>query len=158
MSASRLFAAVLVALASPAFAQDAAPSPTIPAATVAAWQDRPLEWRSYDGGTRRATATVYANVGRDRERVPFAVVVAADPSNRAPITDDAQHLAEIVGRALGADPAGLAFLFRFRLEGDARPLTVRATFRRSSAGRLSVPAWRVLSPEEVEDYTDRALR
>ena len=81
-----------------------------------------------------------------------------DARNGAPLTDDAQFLADLVGRDLGADPTRLAFLFRFTLDGEGRPLTVRATFRRSPSGRLSAPAWRVLSPDETEDYTDRALR
>ena len=151
--------ALLVAVAVPAVAQDTADPPVeITAGTLAEWRDRPLSWRSYTGRTHRATATVYANAGRDRERRPWSVVLVADPANRAPITDDAPFVADLVGRDLGADPARLAFLFRFGLDGDARPLTVRAAFRRSSSGRLGAPAWRVLSPDEVEDYTDRALR
>ena len=78
--------------------------------------------------------------------------------NRAPITEDAKYLAEIIGRDLGVSPTRLAFLFRFAVEDTDRPLTVRATFWLSSSGNLVSPSWRVLSTEEVEDYTDRQLR
>ena len=147
------------AFAAPAAAQDADPPPlTLPAATLAEWQARPLSWRSYGGRTYRATATVYGNDADDRDERPYSVVLVPDPANRAPITDDARFLADLVGRELGADPVRLAFLFRLPLEGDAGTLTVRATVRRSRSGRLVSPSWRVLSPDEVEDYTDRQLR
>ena len=81
-----------------------------------------------------------------------------DEANGAPITDDARHLAELVGRELGVDPMRLAFVFRYAVAGSARPLSIRATFRRSTSGGLVSPSWRVLSGDEVEDYTGRALR
>ena len=161
MNPLRLALALLtVALATPATAQGADDPPPVEllAETLAEWQGRELSWRSYVGRARRATATVYANVGRDGGRCPWSVVLVAHPDNPAPLTDDAPFLADMVGRELGADPVRLAFLFRFELGGRTRPLTVPATFRRSPSGRLGAPAWRVLSPDEVEDYTDRHLR
>ena len=139
-------------------AQDLEPV-TLPSATVQQWQGYALTWRSYNGGSRRATATLYGNTSRhDSEQRPFTVVLVQGEGNRAPITEDAKYLAEIVGRALGISPTRLAFLFRFSVEGARRPLTIRATFRSSSSGGLVSPNWRVLSSEEVEDYTDRQLR
>lgn len=149
----------LALLAATPVAGQAPPPVRLPAATVADWQGRTVTWRSYDGRTRTATATVYGNEADDRADRPYTVVLADDATNREPITEDARFLADLVGRELGVDPVRLAFLFRFALEGERRqPLTVRATVRRSSAGRLVSPSWRVLSSEEVEDYTSRALR
>jgi hypothetical protein len=159
---SLLLALVLLALALLAAAPAAgqAPPPVrLPAATVAEWQARTVTWRGYDGRTRTATATVYGNEAADRADRPYTVVLADDATNREPISADARFLADLVGRELSVDPVRLAFLFRFALEGEGRrPLTVRATVRRSSAGRLVSPSWRVLSSEEVEDYTAQRRR
>ena len=132
---------------------------TLPSATVQEWQGKPLTWRSYGGGTLSATATLYGNTSRhDSDERSYSVVLVQGEGNRAPITEDAKYLAEIIGRDLGVSPTRLAFLFRFAVEGTDRPLTIRATFRLSSSGNLVSPSWRVLSAEEVEDYTDRQLR
>ena len=153
-----LLAAVVLALVLASTVAAQAPVP-IPSAKVAEWQSYDLTWRSYDGGTRRATATLYGNTSRhDADERPYTVVLVQGDGNPAPITGDAVYLAEIVGRDLGVDPTRLAFLFRFQTEGAERPLTVRATVRRSSSGGLTSPSWRVLSADEVEAYTDRQLR
>ena len=77
---------------------------TVPRAKVAEWQGYELTWRSYDGGTRRATATLYGNAGRDADERPYTVVLVQGTGNPAPVTEDAVYLAEIVGRDLGVDP------------------------------------------------------
>ena len=154
----RFLALCLFVLLSAAAAAQPAPFP-IPRSTVEAWQDKPLTWRSHGGGTLSATATLTGNESRhDSDARPYTVVLVHDTGNRAPVTDDAKYLAEIVSRDLGVDPVRLAFLFRFPIEGSRRALTIRATFRRSSSGGLVAPSWRVLSAEEVEDYTARTLR
>ena len=160
---SRLVSLLILVLATLLTASATAaqqPQPfTIPSATVQEWQGYALTWRSYDGGTRSATATLYGNTSRhDSDERPYTVVLVQGEGNRAPITEDAKYLAEIIGRDLGVSPTRLAFLFRFAVEDTDRPLTVRATFRLSSSGNLVSPSWRVLSAEEVEDYTDRQLR
>ena len=140
-------------LGTPAESQDSAPF-TIPGATVQEWQGRPLTWRSHDGATRSATATLYRNAGHhDADEWPYTVVVVQGDDNPVPVPADAERLAKIVGRGLGVSPARLAFLYRLTAEGADRPRTVRATFRPSSSDDLGSPSWRVLSLEEVEDYT-----
>ena len=168
-----LLAAPAAAAQTPGGDGEANPAPyAIPRATIQEWQDKPLAWRSYprsgfaDGGTQSATATIYgsrrpapANTSRhDSDERPYSVVLVQGDGNRAPITEDAKYLAEIIGRALGVSPSRLAFLFRFAVEGTDRPLTIRATFRASSSGGLVSPSWRVLSAEEVEDYTAERRR
>ena len=166
---SRLVSLLILVLATLLTASATAaqqPQPfTLPSATVQEWQGYALTWRSYNGGTRSATATLYDNTSRhDSDERPYTVVLVQGEGNRAPITEDAKYLAEIIGRDLGVPPTRLAFLFRFAVaptcgaEGTDRPLTIRATFRLSSSGNLVSPSWRVLSAEEVEDYTDRQLR
>ena len=160
---SRLVSLLILVLATLLTASATAaqqPQPfTIPSATVQEWQGYALTWRSYDGGTRSATATLYDNMSRhDSDERPYTVVLVQGEGNRAPITEDAKYLAEIIGRDLGVSPVRLAFVYRFTTEGADRPLSVRATFRLSSSGNLVSPSWRVLSAEEVEDYTDRQLR
>ena len=155
---SRLVSLLILVLATLLTASATAaqqPQPfTIPSATVQEWQGYALTWRSYNGGTRSATATLYGNTSRhDSDERPFTVVLVQGDGNRAPITEDAKYLAEIIGRDLGVSPTRLAFLFRFAVEGTDRPLTIRATFRLSSSGHLVSPSWRVLSTEEVEDTT-----
>ncbi len=160
---SRLVSLLILVLATLLTASATAaqqPQPfTLPSATVQEWQGYALTWRSYNGGTRSATATLYDNTSRhDSDERPYTVVLVQGEGNRAPITEDAKYLAEIIGRDLGVSPTRLAFLFRFAVEDTDRPLTIRATFRLSSSGNLMSPSWRVLSAEEVEDYTDRQLR
>ena len=166
---SRLVSLLILVLATLLTASATAaqqPQPfTLPSATVQEWQGYALTWRSYGrgdlapGGTRSATATLYDNMSRhDSDERPYTVVLVQGEGNRAPITEDAKYLAEIIGRDLGVSPTRLAFLFRFAVEDTDRPLTIRATFRLSSSGNLMSPSWRVLSAEEVEDYTDRQLR
>ena len=160
---SRLVSLLILVLATLLTASATAaqqPQPfTLPSATVQEWQGYALTWRSYNGGTRSATATLYDNTSRhDSDGRPYTVGLLQGGGNRAPITEDAKYLAEIIGRDLGVSPTRLAFLFRFAVEDTDRPLTIRATFRLSSSGNLMSPSWRVLSAEEVEDYTDRQLR
>ena len=142
---SRLVSLLILVLATLLTASATAaqqPQPfTIPSATVQEWQGYALTWRSYDGGTRSATATLYGNTSRhDSDERPYTVVLVQGEGNRAPITEDAKYLAEIIGRDLGVSPTRLAFLFRFAVEDTDRPLTVRATFWLSSSGNLVSPS------------------
>lgn len=155
----RIVSAVAMTSLVPLAAAQDLPPVTLSSATAQQWQGYALTWRSYHGGTRRATATVYENTSRhDSEQRPFTVLLVQGEGNRAPITEDATYLAEIIGRDLGVPPTRLAFVYRFSTAGADRPFSIRATFRLSSSGNLVSPSWRVLSPEEVEDYTDRQLR
>lgn len=140
--------------------------PTLTAATFRAWKDTTLAWPGY-GGNRTARVRLFENAARDRDRRATTIVLDDTAANPHPITDDALFLAEHVGRALGIDPIHLAFVFRFDAAAFAedasdaprgKVLTLRATFRRTTSGRLSAPSWRILSPEETLDYTDRHLR
>ena len=123
--------------------------------------DDELTWRTY-AAERTARVRVYLC---DDERRPRTVVLDDRASNGGAITDEAQYLADLVGRQLGFDPTEATFVFRFTPAAFAhdapeagKTLLVRATFGRTGAGALAAPTWRIISSAELEDLTDRALR
>ena len=133
-------------------------------AAQAPLHDQEVAWRSYEaGGSRSARVRVFAS---GDSRRPHTVVVDDRASNRrAPITDEAPYVAETIGRELGFDPTEATFVFRFTeaafVEGGSdrgKALLVRATFRRTASGNLGAPSWHLLTPEALEDLTDRAMR
>jgi hypothetical protein len=123
--------------------------------------DTLLTWRTY-AQEARAHVRVYPS-GDDAR--PLTAVVDELAENRAGLaTDDARFLAETIGRALGRDPAEMTFVFRFAAgsfcpdaPSGGKTLLLRATFTRTRAGRLTTPAWRVLTRDELAALTDRAL-
>ncbi|MEM1054491.1 MAG: hypothetical protein AAGI52_03115 [Bacteroidota bacterium] len=126
--------------------------------------DQEVSWRSYEtNSTRAARVRVFLC---DDERRPHTAVVDDRASNgRTPITDEASFVAETIAREIGFDPTQATFVFRFTEgsfveEGSDRgkALLVKATFRRTASGSLGAPQWRVITPEALEDLTDRAMR
>lgn len=126
--------------------------------------DGDVTWRSYEaGGSRTARVRVFPT---DDERRPRTVIVDDRAANgRTPITDEAPFLAETIGRELGFDPTEATFVFRFTeaafVDGGSdrgKALLVKATFRRTASGSLGAPAWHLLTPEALEDLTDRQMR
>ncbi|HIG75627.1 MAG TPA: hypothetical protein EYQ24_13930 [Bacteroidetes bacterium] len=126
--------------------------------------DREVTWRSYDvGHERSARVRVFAC---EDERRPHTVVIDDRAGNgRQPVTDEAPYVAETIAREIGFDPTAATFVFRFT-EGSfvdggtdrGKALLVKATFRRTASGSLGSPSWRVISPDALEDLTDRAMR
>ncbi len=132
-------------------------SPDVSAQT----HDQELTWRTY---TSERSARVRVFPSGD-ERRPHTVVVDDQASNPAAVTDEAVYVADLVGREFGFDPVGATFVFRFTpasFAADApeggKTLLVRATFGRTSSGALASPSWRLISADELEDLTDRAMR
>ncbi len=101
---------------------------------------------------------------RAEARTHTIVIGEAAGNAGATAASEAQHLAELVGRAYHIDPAAAYWVFHwgaFSFPGAApsrKELFLRATFRRSESGSLSSPTWRLLSRREVEDLTDRRFR
>lgn len=125
--------------------------------------DTLISWQGY---ARPATCHVQlypAPPGDDRSHT---VVIREIAENRGATTvADASHLAEVIGRSYGFDPAAAYWIFHwgaFSYEGAARDrrkeLFLRATFRRLKSQRLGTPQWRLLSREQVEDLTDRRFQ
>ncbi len=144
-----------------AAALTATPTPAQTALSAGAAVDTILAWGSY-GATSRARVRLYAS---DDERRPRTVIVDDVASNAGLVIDEVRFFAETVGRNLGFDPADATFVFRYTAaafiagagEGGRR-LLLRATFRRSDSGELQPPAWRVITPDALEDLTSRQLR
>lgn len=121
--------------------------------------DTELSWRAY-AAERSARVRVYA---ADDERRPHTIVIDDRVSNGGAITDEAQFVADYVGREVGVDPTAATFVFRFTPSAfteDAgergKTLLLRATFRRTKSGGLGSPDWRVLTREALAELTDRA--
>ena len=131
---------------------------------LASAQTRPLHdqevtWKAY-AADRAARVRVFTV---DNERRPHTIVVDDRASNGGPITDEAQFVADLVGREVGVDPAAATFVFRFTpaafAEGAGergKTLLLRATFRRTQSGGLGSPDWRVLTADALDALTDRA--
>ncbi len=141
---------VLAAFAAPARAQLVA--------------DTLFTWKGYDG-TGKCRIRIYKTPPSDEDR-SHVVVIRELAENKGPATvNDARHLAEMIGRTYGIDPANAYWVFHwgaFSFEG-ARPnkrkeLFIRATFRHGKSQRLGTPSWRVITREDVEDYTDRQFQ
>ena len=130
-------------------------------AALAQTHDQDLTWRTYSS-ERSARVRVFPC---DDERRPQTVVVDDRASNGDAVTSEAAFVADLIGRELGFDPVGATFVFRFTpasFAADApasgKTLLLRATFGRTASGALASPSWRVISPEALEDLTDRAMR
>ena len=123
--------------------------------------DETVTWRTY-ASERQARVRVFAS---DDERRPRTVVVDDHASNPTAVTDEAQYVADVIGRTIGFDPVEATFVFRFTagafVEDAAtrgKTLLLKAVFRRTSTGALGSPDWRVISGDALEDLTDRAMR
>lgn len=129
------------------------------AARAQALADTVFAWSGY-GAASRCRARLYPS---GEEARPHTLVVEELAASRGRTTlDDAGLLAELLGRALGVDPAAATWVFHwgaFSFAGtEARPrkdVYLRATFRRAKSGTLGTPAWRVVTRAEVEALTDR---
>ena len=129
-------------------------------AAAQAGTDTLLVWQTY-ASEQRARVSQYAS---DDERRPITFVVDDLPENRTGlVANDAQFVAETVGRAFRVDPVEAAFVFRidgasFGVDAEpGRTLLLRATFGRTKTGALASPYWRVISRDELAEMTDRAL-
>ena len=123
--------------------------------------DAPIAWRTY-AAARQARVRTFPSTD---ERRPIAVVVDDRAGNGAPITEDAAFVADLIGREQGFDPTEAVFVFRFTAAAFAdgapdtgKTLLLRATFTRSASGALTTPQWRVLTPDALDELTDRAFR
>lgn len=125
--------------------------------------DTVFTWRGYG---RAATCQLRLYAAPPGEERTHTFVIREVAENEGPSTvSDVRHLVELIGRAFEIDPAQATWVFywgAFSYEGahpDRRKeLFLRATFRRNKNRSLSTPLWRIVTREEVEDYTDRHFR
>lgn len=132
-----------------------------PAARAQALTDTLFTWQGY---SQAGTCRLHIYPTPPDEERTRVIVLEELAENEGPSTvDDARHLAELVGRQHGIDPAEAFWVFHlgpFSYEGaEGGPeLFLRATFSRTQAGNLSSPYWRVISKDEVRELTDRRFR
>lgn len=123
--------------------------------------DQTLSWRTY-ASERSARVRVFPCPD---ERRPVTVVIDDTAANAGAVTEEAAYVADLVGREFGFDPVEATYVFRFTpasfTEGapdQGKTLLLRATFRRTSAGGLGAPTWRLISADDLDELTDRAFR
>ena len=125
--------------------------------------DTVFTWRGY---ARASTCHLRIYATPSDEDRPHTIIIRELAENTgASSIADARHLVELVGRRFEIDPAAVTWIFHwgaFSYEGAApnkrKELFLRATFRWNKSGSLGTPSWRVVTREQVEDYTDRLFR
>lgn len=126
--------------------------------------DTLVTWRGY---ARTAQTRVHVYPGPpDEETRTRTLVVQELAINRGPSTlDDVRYLAEHVGRQFGIDPSAATWVFHWgafsydtAAPDDDKELFLRATFSRTSTGRLGTPYWKVIDRDAVRALTDRRFR
>ena len=126
--------------------------------------DTLITWRGY---ARTAQARVYVYPSPpDEEARTRTIVVQELAANRGPSTlNDVRYLAEHIGRQFGINPSAATWVFHwgaFSYDGaapdDDKELFLRATFSRTSTGRLGSPYWKVIDRDAVRELTDRRFR
>lgn len=101
----------------------------------------------------------------DEERRPHVVVLHEAPENQGPaLSSDARFVIEAVARSYRIPPDSAYWIvhvgpFSYRAgAGHERELFLRATVRRTDGQRLARPNWRIVTYEDLMDYTDRLFR
>ena len=126
--------------------------------------DTLITWRGY---ARTAQTRVHVYPGPPDEEVRTRTIVVQElATNRGPSTlSDVRYLAEHIGRRFGIDPAAATWIFHwgaFSYEGAPpdgdKELFLRATFSRTSTGRLGSPYWKVIGRSAVRELTDRRFQ
>lgn len=123
--------------------------------------DTTFSWRGY-----RQVSTCRVQVfssARSADR-PFTIVLGELAENEGRSTlEDAPHLVELLSRTLRIDPDSAFWIFHWgafsfpEAGRSQKELFLRATFRRSTAGSMNAPSWRLVTREAVREYTDRAF-
>lgn len=121
--------------------------------------DTLFAWRSY-AREGLVDVRIFAN-SKDDDR-PHTVVLRELAANNGPSSvADSRYLVEQIGRSHAIEPDAATWIFHwgsFSYPGASggKELFLRATFRRTKAGNLSAPAWRVLTRQQVEELTGRS--
>ena len=121
--------------------------------------DTLFTWQGY---TRESLCRLRWYAAGDKAKKPHIIILGEHADNRGPSTlADVSYLAENASRMLSLDPTEVLwiihwgnFSFRDAARRPGKEMFLRATFRRTSSGRLSAPQWKVVSREEVGEMTD----
>lgn len=122
--------------------------------------DSTYTWQAY-ATIATCSISIYDTTDDDQ---PKMVIVREVASNRGPTSvHDATFLIDRIARDFGLRPEDVVWIFRlgsYSYSGataSPREILLRATVRRSSAGTLGRPSWRVVSRVQLEEWTDRAF-
>jgi len=92
----------------------------------------------------------------------YTLVLTELADNTGPTTAaEIGYLAEAIGRAYHFDPTVAFWVIHWgdfsfsNASRSKKELFIRATFRRTASQRLGAPQWKIISREDVENYTDR---
>jgi hypothetical protein len=126
--------------------------------------DTLITWRGY-ARTAQTQVQLYPAPPDEETRVR-TILVRELATNRGPSAlSDVRYLAEHIGRQFGIDPSAATWIFHwgaFSHEGavpdDDKELFLRATFSRTSTGRLGTPYWKVIDRNAVRELTDRRFQ
>lgn len=124
--------------------------------------DTTFAWKAYSR-TGLCEVQIYATTPDD-ERTHTIVLREVAQNGGPSIVEDARYLAEQVGREFNIDPADAYWVYQFgsfSYEGAApggKEVLLRATYRRTKSNRLTSPQWRVISRDDMDEYTDRLFR
>ncbi|MDZ4698594.1 MAG: hypothetical protein SH809_02705 [Rhodothermales bacterium] len=125
--------------------------------------DSLFSWQGYARAGRCHIRIFEPAPDLDRQSV---IVIRELADNSGPTTvNDIAYLVEEVSRGFALAPDSAlwivhwgAFSFEGAADASGKELFLRATFKKSEQGRLSAPQWRVISRNDVVEYTDRAFR
>jgi len=124
--------------------------------------DTTFAWKAYSR-TGLCEVQVYATAPDD-ERTHTIVLREVAENGGPSIVEDARYLAEQVGREFNIDPADAYWVYQFGsfsyegAEPGGKEVLLRATYRRTKSNRLTAPQWRVISRDDMDEYTDRLFR
>ena len=117
---------------------------------------------SWQGYSKPAICGIQLYKNPPKSSKKYTVVLTELADNTGPTTtSEIGYLAEAIGRTYHFDPT-MAFWvihwggFSFSSAGKSnKELFIRATFRRTASQRIGAPQWKIISREDVENYTDR---
>ncbi|GAB5521030.1 MAG: hypothetical protein RhofKO_32810 [Rhodothermales bacterium] len=124
--------------------------------------DTTFTWKAYNR-TGQCEVQIFATAPDD-DRTHTIVLKEVAGNDGPSIVEDARYLAEQVGREFNIDPANAYWVYQFGsfsyegAEPGGKEVLLRATYRRTKSNRLAAPQWRVISRDDMDEYTDRLFR
>ena len=112
---------------------------------------------TWEGYLTPGTCSVELMHGADTNR-PWVVLIKELAINQGPtVVEDLGFIAEQIGRTFSFDPVKAFWIIRWgaysyseETDSKEKELLLRATFSRTTTGRLSSPQWRILTYGELK--------
>lgn len=117
---------------------------------------------SWQGYSKPALCGIQLFKNPSESSKKYTVVLTELAENTGPTTTtEIGYLAEAIGRTYHFDPTMAFWVIHWgdfsysSANKSNKELFIRATFRRTASQRIGAPQWRIISREDVENYTDR---